>query len=367
MTYEPTMFELFAGQRGFSLAFESEGFRTVGVSEIERWANVVGAYHFPDVPNFGDCTAPGFSERVLAACGPIDVLTGGVPCQPASTLGKRLGTADERWLWADAIRILGELRPSYAIFENPPALLTLESGRAYNGIVSGMAALGYDCMWEPIPAAIFGAGHLRWRVAIIAADSRHPTTPQERQCQRDKMGREQFGGQFCCRDAADSQGGQAHDGGRRKLADPKQRGEGEHEAVSLGGHASDRERESGRPGPELQRSRIRGRLGNEDAPTIANGSSQPKRISSNETDAQPRGRDARIEPAGDDKHLADLRGRVNRADWWHETHTGIPVLAYGLPNKLVEAATRCCGNAVVPQAWRPIARAIYQQIESLTV
>ena len=56
----PTQFGLCAGIGGFELAYESEGFRTVGISEICPDANAVTAHHFPDVPNFGDLCA----ERV---------------------------------------------------------------------------------------------------------------------------------------------------------------------------------------------------------------------------------------------------------------------------------------------------------------
>src|SRR5205823_8379282 len=60
---------------------------------------------------------------------------------------------------------------------------------------------------------------------------------------------------------------------------------------------------------------------------------------------------------------SDLRGRVsrsgpNREDWWSTAVTGVPVLAHGLPNKLVEAVSRCTGNAVVPQTLVPLLTAI---------
>jgi hypothetical protein len=58
----------------------------------------------------------------------------------------------------------------------------------------------------------------------------------------------------------------------------------------------------------------------------------------------------------------DLRGRVSGPQWWHEANTGIPVLAHGIPTKLAEAASRCTGNAIVPQAFHPILAALRAQI-----
>lgn len=57
----------------------------------------------------------------------------------------------------------------------------------------------------------------------------------------------------------------------------------------------------------------------------------------------------------------DLRGRVNRADWWSEAVTGVPVLVNGLPNKLVEAISRCAGNAIVPQSVVPVLAALHER------
>ncbi|NDD40339.1 MAG: hypothetical protein EB082_18350, partial [Verrucomicrobia bacterium] len=195
-----THLDLFSGIGGFSLAAHWAGFRTVAFSEVCPDASRVLAHHWPRVPNlgsvsklcrraydceqrdddvvwclrcdanFGDCECvetDEFTERF----GEIDLLTGGVPCQPASLLGARRGTADARWLWTDTLRIVGELRPCYCVFENPPALLTLENGRAFNGIISGLAALGYVGWYDVLPAAAIGAGHRRERVIIIAADA----------------------------------------------------------------------------------------------------------------------------------------------------------------------------------------------------
>jgi DNA (cytosine-5)-methyltransferase 1 len=56
--------------------------------------------------------------------------------------------------------------------ENVPGLLTANSGRAFDEVLSDLADLGYDTEWERISAEAVGAPHLRRRIFIIAyADS----------------------------------------------------------------------------------------------------------------------------------------------------------------------------------------------------
>lgn len=50
--------------------------------------------------------------------GKVDVVCGGFPCQPWSSAGKRLGTADPRHLWPEMARIISEVRPAYVFAEN---------------------------------------------------------------------------------------------------------------------------------------------------------------------------------------------------------------------------------------------------------
>jgi len=73
-------------------------------------------------------------------------------------MGERSG------LWQDFARLIGVLRPSYAIVENVADLLRRDLGK----ILGDLAALGYDAQWHCIPAANIGARHIRDRVWIIA-------------------------------------------------------------------------------------------------------------------------------------------------------------------------------------------------------
>lgn len=200
-----SVLDLFSGIGGFALATEWAGGSTIGFSEVAEYQSKILKARFPGVPNlgdvtkicrriydceireseygedesvwcprceaeFGECECIG-SDEFTDTYGFPDVIAGGVPCQPASLVGKRDGTEDERWLWPDTIRIMRELRPRFGIFENPAAILSLESGRAFGGILGGLAEIGYDVQWHCLPASAVGAGHRRERLWILATDS----------------------------------------------------------------------------------------------------------------------------------------------------------------------------------------------------
>ena len=75
---------------------------------------------------------------------------------------------DERDLWGECVRVLRDLRPKYALWENVGGLLTSESGLFFNRVCSDLAESGYDCLWQIIPASAVGAPHRRDRVWIVA-------------------------------------------------------------------------------------------------------------------------------------------------------------------------------------------------------
>lgn len=66
------------------------------------------------------------------------------------------------------LRLVGECRPQYAIFENVTALLSGDGGAWFAQFLYDLAAVGYDAEWHCIPASFFGADHRRGRVWIIA-------------------------------------------------------------------------------------------------------------------------------------------------------------------------------------------------------
>lgn len=102
--------------------------------------------------------------------GLVDGVIGGIPCQPHSVAGKRLGSDDERDLWAGARRIIAQARPWFVLIENVQGMLS--SGGAER-VWRDLRRLGFDVEGGLFTSAEVGAPHERKRVFILGvADSR---------------------------------------------------------------------------------------------------------------------------------------------------------------------------------------------------
>lgn len=155
-----TVGSLFSGIGGLEKGLEDTGgFKTLWQVEIDDYASRVLAQHWPDVARFRDVRDVGAHNLV-----PVDLICGGFPCPPVSRAGAQQASADKRWLWPEFVRIVSELRPRYALVENVPGLLD----GAIGDVLGDLAALGFDAEWEGLPAAAFGAPHIRDRVFIVA-------------------------------------------------------------------------------------------------------------------------------------------------------------------------------------------------------
>ena len=160
-------FSLFTGIGGIDLAAEQAGFHAVGMCEIDEYCRKVLDKHWPDVPKWRDIFEL-TGEEILDRCGPVALLSGGFPCQPFSEAGKRKGTADERHLWPEYLRIISEVKPRWVLGENVRGLLSIESGSTFGTILSDLAESGYRVGWLCYGAGDVGAPHKRERVFIVA-------------------------------------------------------------------------------------------------------------------------------------------------------------------------------------------------------
>ena len=159
---------LFAGIDGIGLGLEPNGFDTAWFSEYEAAPSRVLAHHYPYVPNHGDITAIDWAKVE-----PVDVLTGGFPCQDLSYAGKGAGIKEgtRSGLWFEYVRAIRALQPRIVIVENVSALLT----RGVDIVLGDLAACGFDASWSVLRASDVGAAHRRERLFIVAtaADSYH--------------------------------------------------------------------------------------------------------------------------------------------------------------------------------------------------
>ena len=189
-----TLGSLFSGYGGLDLAVEHAlGARTVWHAEWEDAPSKVLARHWPGIPNLRDVTAVDW-----AAVQPVDVITGGFPCQDVSLAGRRAGMTEgtRSNLWGAMRSAIETIRPAYVVAENVRGLLSAKaqsasdmdpgegllgdrSGghlRALGRVLGDLADLGYDTQWCGLRASDVGAPHHRFRVFILATrqDVPHP-------------------------------------------------------------------------------------------------------------------------------------------------------------------------------------------------
>ena len=161
-----TFGSLFAGIGGFDLGLERAGMECQWQVEIDDYATKVLEKHWTNVKRYKDVRECGGHNLE-----PIDLICGGFPCQDLSVAGKRAGLKEgtRSGLWFEFARILGELRPRFALVENVPGLL---DNHAMGRVLGELAEIGYDAEWDCIPASAVGAPHQRDRVWILATDSK---------------------------------------------------------------------------------------------------------------------------------------------------------------------------------------------------
>lgn len=155
---------LFSGIGAHDLGLEWAGMKIVGQVEIDEFSIAALNKHWPDVPKWTDIRTVS-TDDIRCACGNIDIITGGFPCQDISTAGKQAGIEGERsGLWREMWRIIRDLRPNWLLIENVPALRT----KGADTVLGALEELGYSC-WPLVVGAIHsGAPHQRLRVLIIA-------------------------------------------------------------------------------------------------------------------------------------------------------------------------------------------------------
>ena len=155
---------LFSGIGGFDLAATWMGWENVFQCEKNAFCREVLRYYWPNTKLYEEIrTFQGVTYR-----GAIDVLTGGFPCQPFSIAGKRKGTADDRYLWPEMYRVIGEIRPRWIVGENVLGLLNWRRGLVFEQVQVDLETQGYKVWPFILPAAGVGAPHRRNRVWIVA-------------------------------------------------------------------------------------------------------------------------------------------------------------------------------------------------------
>ena len=157
--------DLFSGLGGFSLGLEATGgFETVAFCDIEKFSRKVLKKHWPNVKQYKDIKELTYEQIKEDTLAPIDIITGGYPCQPFSVAGSQRGEKDKRHLWPDMFRIVKECKPTWVIGENVSGHIKL----GLDTVLQDLESEGYSVRAFSISASSIGANHQRERVWIVA-------------------------------------------------------------------------------------------------------------------------------------------------------------------------------------------------------
>lgn len=222
--------DLFSGIGGFALACRMVGgIETVGFCEREPYAQRVLKKHWPDVPICND-----IHEMKGNEYGPIDLITGGFPCQPYSLAGERRGNEDDRALWPEMLRVIRGAKPAWVLAENVAGIVSL----ALDGVLADLEGSGYYTQSFIIPACAVDAKHRRDRVWIVAHNQSTPWQPSENEAHARSSGWKSRNGLECVREAlANSSGGENIGGECRDVAEASGCGAGSNASAVSGGKA----------------------------------------------------------------------------------------------------------------------------------
>tara|TARA_B100001146_G_C16165775_1_gene427749 strand:+ start:618 stop:1583 length:966 start_codon:yes stop_codon:yes gene_type:complete len=166
------LFEAFAGYGGASFGLKKAKIKhkIIGFSENDEDAVEIYSLNFPKVPNFGDITE--IDETKLPD---FNLFTGGFPCQPFSTVGKRLGELDTRGtLFADIIRICDYKKPEYILLENVKGLAQGKQKPTFEKILKELERIEYDVDWDILNSLDYGVPQNRERLWIFGSLSELP-------------------------------------------------------------------------------------------------------------------------------------------------------------------------------------------------
>lgn len=180
----PRIGSLFSGYGGLDMAV-----RRVFGGDLAWWSDIepgpvkIMSHHYPDRENLGDITKIDFNTVA-----PVDILTGGTPCQDLSVVGRRAGLRDgtRSGLWAGMALAVEILQPELVVWENVQGALHASAKssvercgfcmdgddevtlRALGRVLGDLTEIGYDAIWTTVRASTVGAAHHRERVFVLA-------------------------------------------------------------------------------------------------------------------------------------------------------------------------------------------------------
>jgi DNA (cytosine-5)-methyltransferase 1 len=256
------------------------------------------------------------------------VWTGSCPCQSFSAAGNQQGTADDRHLWPVWSELIRQRKPAVVFGEQVEAAIR----HGWLDLVQAdLEGIGYAFAAAGIPAAGFGAPHIRQRLWFVA---------ESNQLQSEQFARS--GARPGVAEGAGSCGEPARSGTPRRLGNNNNKG--------LEGHCGGHQAEGGWDGA------VRSVAAAGESGGVAYTTSEQcnaGRIGTTSDESGTVERSARLRPAGEERPRP-TNGHWRDADWlhcrdgkWRPVEPGTFPLAHGAASRV--GRLRAYGNAIVPQ------------------
>lgn len=160
--------ELFAGIGACSKALERLGIdvEIVDAVEIDKYA--IASFNTIHNTSFEVQDITNWNKDLKD----IDLITHGSPCQDFSVAGKQaggdIGSGTRSSLMYETIRIVGQIRPKYVLWENVKNLLSKKHKHNFDAYIDTMNALGYNSYYQVLNAKDYGIPQNRERVYTVS-------------------------------------------------------------------------------------------------------------------------------------------------------------------------------------------------------
>ena len=165
---------LFSGIGGMDLGFMYNGFNIIWANDFDKYACETYKENVSKNIVCGDI-------RIEKANIPShDVLIGGFPCQPFSTLGKLKGFDDEErgTLFFEIKDIIKRHKTKVVVLENVKNIMNHDNGNTFKRIIHELESLGYVCFYHVFNSADYGVPQRRNRCYIVAFLGEYFDTPE---------------------------------------------------------------------------------------------------------------------------------------------------------------------------------------------
>ena len=167
------LLSLFSGIGAFECALRRGGheFQTINYCEIDKYASA--AYSM--IHNVDESLNLHDVRKVSTLLFPdVDLVTYGFPCQDISIAGWQKGFEDgagnrtRSGLFFEALRIIQDLQPKWAICENVKALTMKKFRNEFKTVLDSLERAGYRNCYQVLNAKDFGIPQNRERVFIVS-------------------------------------------------------------------------------------------------------------------------------------------------------------------------------------------------------